>query len=223
MSDTKTAIGMSLFLMRIAVVTVALLAAGMDVAVRAQENAAKKEAAAKEQQEEPTIVIGVLVDGTGSPIKDQAIEMLMVGSKDEIVRFPLFPPEVQVSGNTRARKAPAKAKAPKTTATKPVGPGAAILQAKKDPANLVVVLDVSGKYTIFPASVIGDVNENNVTLKANVRDALVADVAQTEYGPEKKVAEWLFKQWLTWRREAPAGTAICRLLRAGCWRESSAD
>lgn len=107
--------------------------------------------------------------------------------------------------NTRARKAPSNATTPKKAATKQVDPGAAILQAKKDPANLIVVLDVSGKYTIFPASVIGEVNKNNVRLKANVPDALVADVAQTDYGPEQKVAEWLFKQWLTWRREAPAG------------------
>lgn len=103
--------------------------------------------------------------------------------------------------NTRARKTPAA----KTRATRAAGPGAAILLAKKDPANLVVVLDVSGKYTIFPASIIGEVKQNNVTLNANVSDAFVADVAQTQYGPEKKVAEWLFKNWLAWRKKAPAG------------------
>lgn len=106
----------------------------------------------------------------------------------------LFALHGPVMGSTSARETP-------QGAAKPASAGAALLLAKKDPANLVVVLEVSGKYTIFPASLIGDVHKNSVTLNADVTDAFVADVSQTGYGPEQKVAEWLFDQWLTWRKE----------------------
>jgi hypothetical protein len=79
----------------VAVVAVALTA-GMAVGAMPQEDAVKKESARKEQQQ---VVIGVVVDGKGSPIKDQAVEMLMVGSKDELERFPIFPVNTKTDAN----------------------------------------------------------------------------------------------------------------------------
>ncbi|MGB7622722.1 MAG: hypothetical protein WBN92_10275 [Terriglobia bacterium] len=92
MLNSKLGIGIPRLLMRVAAVIVVLLAAGMDIGIRAQEDATKKEDTAKK---EPTIVAGVLVDGKGSPIKDQSIELLMVGSEGKVVRFPMFGPETK--------------------------------------------------------------------------------------------------------------------------------